>query len=343
MSIRALTWSHSLRGLSPSEHTVLHCLASHHNYKTGLCFPLVPTIAEETGCGRSTVDKAITRLVEMELVSRYPWEGKSAYLLALPHPGSLLVSEEEENDSFPGRDGSLASSDSLPRCEGLNLKTKPKIYPKGEPGEGARAPARATDPTSQAESRSHSLVTTPELTEDMKDWARQRGVSDRQITLEWWALLDYVANPNPKTGKEVVTNWPACWRSWWKTTKQTPSGGALYEPTAAAMLEVFDAIIAKEFGGSIAKLLAESFRDRLLERSYDDSGTIHLLGCALVGLLIALLVGHQAQARASTPLPAQVAPPAEPQPMTLEGACSAGGGMASNPFSGPRGRLARPR
>jgi hypothetical protein len=74
-----------------------------------------------------------------------------------------------------------------------------------------------------------------------------KGFSDRQIALEWRALLDYVANPNPKTGKlEVVTDWPARWRSWWKTTKQTPSGGVLYEPTAAAMLEVFDAIIAKE-------------------------------------------------------------------------------------------------
>jgi hypothetical protein len=108
----------------------------------------------------------------------------------------------------------------------------------------------------------------------MKDWARQRGFSDRQILLEWTALLDYVAAPNPKTGKlEVVTDWFLRWRIWWKTTKLKPTGVA-FQPTWEAMREDIDAVIAKERIRGAAGMLVGRFRDYLREKYYDAGGNL---------------------------------------------------------------------
>jgi hypothetical protein len=105
----------------------------------------------------------------------------------------------------------------------------------------------------------------PELAEPMTDWARQRGYSDRQISLEWEALCDYVIKQ-----REVVEDWFLRWRMWWKTTRHTPVN-TVFEDRREAMEEVLDAVIAKQFRGGGA-LLAESFQVKVLAHAYDADG-----------------------------------------------------------------------
>jgi len=62
MSLEAMTWAIELEGLTPTENHVLLLLANRHNKDSGLCYPSIPRLCNESGMHRATVIRAIKRL-----------------------------------------------------------------------------------------------------------------------------------------------------------------------------------------------------------------------------------------------------------------------------------------
>ena len=77
MSVEAMTWAIEMKGLTPTENHVLLLLANRHNKDTGLCYPSVSRIAEESGMHRATVMRAINALEKKGLLEITKTFGKS--------------------------------------------------------------------------------------------------------------------------------------------------------------------------------------------------------------------------------------------------------------------------
>lgn len=77
MSLEAMTWAIEMRGLTPSENHVLLLLANRHNNDTGLCYPSVSRISEESGMHRATVMRAINALEKRGLLTISKTFGRS--------------------------------------------------------------------------------------------------------------------------------------------------------------------------------------------------------------------------------------------------------------------------
>lgn len=97
MSLEAMTWAIELRGLTPSENLVLFLLANRHNNDTGLCYPSVSRIAEESGMHRATVMRAINALEKKGLLEITKTFGKSNHYRL--HTGSTVRPVAESDRS----------------------------------------------------------------------------------------------------------------------------------------------------------------------------------------------------------------------------------------------------
>lgn len=122
MSFKATDWAYGLRELSGPEKAVLLCLAWHHNQKTGLCCPGNQLIADETCLGLSTVKKALAALIGKGLVSRYPWRGRSAYMLAITETPEATTEpahiEQEETKKAKASNWDWKKTQPAPLLEG---------------------------------------------------------------------------------------------------------------------------------------------------------------------------------------------------------------------------------
>lgn len=97
MSLEAMTWAIEMRGLTPSENLVLLLLANRHNNDTGLCYPSVSRIAEESGMHRATVMRAINALEKKGLLTISKTFGKSNHYRL--HTGSTVRPVAESDRS----------------------------------------------------------------------------------------------------------------------------------------------------------------------------------------------------------------------------------------------------
>jgi hypothetical protein len=69
VSVEALKWAYTTRGLRPSEHAILAALAWHHNQDTGRCDPSQQTLAEETSLCVRAVRDGLHGLAEVGLIA----------------------------------------------------------------------------------------------------------------------------------------------------------------------------------------------------------------------------------------------------------------------------------
>lgn len=195
MSIRALTWSYGLRGLTATEKAVLNNLAWHHNGRTGQCNPSTKLIAAESGLGRSTVDKALASLAAKGLIDIVHDTSLGRFLtLAITEPDAL----QESNDAL---------CQSTPNKE---LEFNPK-----EPRERH---VRANTPSPAPKRMSDEMLT----------YAQSQGLSEDQIRREW----DRLRNRRLDEGR-MSHDWAAAWRNWLMSARSAPSSAPPTIPVVA--------------------------------------------------------------------------------------------------------------
>lgn len=69
MSTKAVAWALEQEGLEMATKLILVCLADVHNGHTGQCNPSIPTLAKQAGCSRRTVERHLSKLRQLGLIT----------------------------------------------------------------------------------------------------------------------------------------------------------------------------------------------------------------------------------------------------------------------------------
>jgi DNA-binding transcriptional MocR family regulator len=126
---RALTASQDLK---PTERLVLVAIAAHESYQTGTARPSVQTIAEYVGCSVRTVQRVISKLIQLGrlVVSRVAGIATHVY--------RLVTGQNEDQGVSPGSHGATESG-----TRGDSQEVSPEVVKKDlEEVKGSAAPRR---------------------------------------------------------------------------------------------------------------------------------------------------------------------------------------------------------
>lgn len=171
--------------LGAHEKAVLHVLANRADAESLTCFMSIETLAHDSGASVRKARSVVRELERSGLISTRVGGGAgraSSYTLAIDETRHRVPSNSE--------------------------KTRHRLHEN--PAQIAQKPGTACRPTGieqvneQGERRA--------LTESMIEFARGRGLGDREITEQWDRLIDYKAERG-----ERVTNPEAAWRKWIRT------------------------------------------------------------------------------------------------------------------------------
>lgn len=174
MSAKATFWAWEQQHIGSSAKLVLLCLADHHNADSGRCDPSEKFIADKTGLNVKTVNSAIKKLADLDLLSYEYRRGTSNnYTLHL-----------HQNRVHP-KTGTPKIGDTQFR-EGVHPKLGVEVHPK-----------LGDKPTS--ESKKNLIINKPPPGINLEAWnewvefrkSKRKPVSEQAAKLNWKMLANY--------------------------------------------------------------------------------------------------------------------------------------------------------
>lgn len=233
MSIEAINWSFSVRGIKSSEKLVLVALANHAN-TNGEAWPSICQLSECTSLDRKTVMKSIGVLVECGLIEcvgtvkgetrRVKTYRMNTNLTDVNSTRNGTVKQSQKRNSpkngtvpdFPLNSPKFSSKQSQISHEtvpdlGHGTIKEPLKNHQGTVRECAREPGPVDNPKPPDKliKRKTRLPDNWFLPKDWGDWALEQGLTESEIRTEAECFADYW-----RSKEETRADWQATWRNW---------------------------------------------------------------------------------------------------------------------------------
>lgn len=190
-----MSWRHTQAVITldlgkPALCAVLLILAHHANEFTGVCWPSMKRMRAGTGLGESTIQRALTELIRLKLISRKVGGGKTSNIYTLHLPDADAI----EQGNPPRREGAPPPErgPTPPRAGGEYKKKDNRIRPEDERPDLIGSPLP------------EDWRPTPAMIAQAKD-------DYPDVDLEHETLLFIDVNQRDGT---LGRNWNAAWRAW---------------------------------------------------------------------------------------------------------------------------------
>lgn len=211
MSTAALHWAMTRNVPDAMCKLVLIYLGDYYNIGFGCAWPSMATLAERTGADERTVRRAISRLIEMKLVTKEERPGRTCRLFLHTKPdGSKDEVLPQYDKVFPAKSAKPGQNDRGGKNEG------------GDPGQNDRDPGQSDPHPGQSDPR-----TKKELPNNSKSAVAlaPEGARPLRTTLEAWQKRLDGYNPSDIRGT---------WKAFWGARPDAIGDGHLMPPELLA-------------------------------------------------------------------------------------------------------------
>ena len=208
--MKAMNWVLEQITVTGSAKAVLFMLAYRYNDQRGDCFPGIQRIANDAGLSRDTIMRALTKLVEADLVTIEKRGGDgSGRLTNIYHLPAFDQIDAKLQIATLHQGGKVAS------CGGLSRNL----------------PGAKSQPATQTESKGkknrkggHASRRAPknfQIDDDMKTWLRQENITPEFAKRELQKLLNYEFRTPRKDWQATFRNWMLRAKEWQPSTTTT--------------------------------------------------------------------------------------------------------------------------
>lgn len=198
-------------GLTATQRMVLVSLGEWAN-DDGICWPSHDRIATRTGVGRRQVMRIIDQLETMGVVEKVERKQYSNIY--------RIRCDIAMSDVTPASDVTFGASDVTSRTPDVTPVTgRCDIAMSPEPLRTTIEPPMKEPPELSRAKRPHRLPDDFTVTDELRSWARAKGMSDAQIDFETEKFETYWRG----SGK-AKSNWAQTWRNWMLTAIERSGG-----------------------------------------------------------------------------------------------------------------------